>query len=163
MNEAIKRISDMKTDKYIATIKGIIKKWVSQGMKSFSDIENVEQAYLEERKQLQKPKSQQKPNSLKPSYGKKDIVPEWLKEQKLKDEEVQTNKELHQNSESIQVTTETIKEKIRFYEKKLNKYITEDITEDNWKVAKIYLDAKWDWTEIGILFKEIDEMKNAIQ
>ncbi|MEB8781920.1 replication protein, partial [Bacillus cereus] len=163
VNEAIKRISDMKTDKYIATIKGIIKKWVSQGMKSFSDIENVEQAYLEERKQLQKPKSQQKPNSLKPSYGKKDIVPEWLKEQKLKDEEVQTNKELHQNSESIQVTTETIKEKIRFYEKKLNKYITEDITEDNWKVAKIYLDAKWDWTEIGILFKEIDEMKNAIQ
>nr|ADU03113.1 hypothetical protein pBMB0558_00235 [Bacillus thuringiensis serovar chinensis CT-43] len=61
------------------------------------------------------------------------------------------------------MTTETIKEKIRFYEKKLNKYITEDITEDNWKVAKIYLDAKWDWTEIGILFKEIDEMKNAIQ
>ncbi|MGM1372683.1 replication protein [Bacillus thuringiensis] len=163
VNEAIKRISDMKTDKYIATIKGIIKKWVSQGMNSFSDIENVEKAYLEERKQLQKPKSQQKPNSLKPSYGKKDIVPEWLKEQKLKDEEVQTNKELHQNGESIQVTTETIKEKIRFYEKKLNKYITEDITEDNWKVAKIYLDAKWNWTEIGILFKEIDEMKNAIQ
>ncbi|MCT4570489.1 replication protein, partial [Bacillus thuringiensis] len=163
VNEAIKRISDMKTDKYIATIKGIIKKWVSQGMKSFSDIENVEKAYLEERKQLQKPKSQQKTKSIKPSYGKKDIVPEWLKEQKLKDEEVQTNKELHQNSESVQVTTETIKEKIRFYEKKLNKYITEEITEDNWKVAKIYLDAKWDWTEIGVLFKEIDEMKNAIQ
>ncbi|PGQ51079.1 replication protein, partial [Bacillus cereus] len=161
VNEAIKRISDMKTDKYIATIKGIIKKWVSQGMKSFSDIENVEKAYLEERKQLQKPKSQQKSNSPKLSYGKKDIVPEWLKEQKHK--EAQTDEELRQNSESIQVTTETIKEKIRFYEEKLNKYITEEITEDNWKVAKIYLDAKWDWTEIGVLFKEIDEMKNVIQ
>ncbi|MCU5288462.1 replication protein [Bacillus paranthracis] len=165
VNEAIKRISDMKTDKYIATIKGIIKKWVSQGMKSFSDIEDVEKAFLEERKQLQKPKSQQKQNTPKSQYGKKnnrtEIVPEWLKEEKLK--EAQTNENVQQSSENVQVTTEFIKEKIRSHEEKLNKYITEEITEENWKVAKIYLDANWDWTEIGILFKEIDQMKSVTQ
>ncbi|MCE0555297.1 hypothetical protein LQK80_37255 [Bacillus thuringiensis] len=84
MNEAIKRISDMKTDKYIATIKGIIKKWVSQGMKSFSDIENVEQAYLEERKQLQKPKSQQNQTLLNHHTERKILFLSGLKNKNLK-------------------------------------------------------------------------------
>ncbi|MDI6550020.1 DnaD domain protein, partial [Bacillus subtilis] len=45
VNESIKRVMDLNTNKYIATIKGIINRWEQQGMKNFEDIQTVEQVY----------------------------------------------------------------------------------------------------------------------
>lgn len=87
VNEAIKRLADIRTTNYIATIVGIIKNWKEQGMTSFEDIERVETEYTEKQKKKRRTVPQ-KQNTKK--AGRKEIVPSWLKEEIKNEQDLKT-------------------------------------------------------------------------
>lgn len=87
VNEAIKRLADIRTTNYIATIVVIIKNWKEQGMTSFEDIERVETEYTEKQKKKRRTVLQ-KQNTKK--AGRKEIVPSWLKEEIKNEQDLKT-------------------------------------------------------------------------
>lgn len=130
VNEAIKRLADKNTTKYIAFLKGVLKKWSDAGAKSLEDVKKIEEEYIQQLKQKQskgKPSGNQKKSQHSP---RTEMVPDWL------------NKKDDDKEESGGWTEENIKSAIEIglkYEKDMSK-MAKDMKISEEKMQE-YIDA----------------------
>ncbi|MGG1340152.1 DnaD domain protein [Bacillus toyonensis] len=134
VNESIKRVMDLNTNKYIATIKGIINRWEQQGMKNFEDIQTVEQVYAENKKiQKQQPKAK----TAAPKRNKREeLVPEWLKEEKAAEETAATIENPIMTQEHINQLKEFLLMEAQNLQKEIN---VSELTIENFNTLGVYI------------------------
>lgn len=150
VNESIKRLADLNTNKYIATIKGIITRWEKQGMKSFDDIERVESEYVDIKKKEQKPKKTvtSKPKNLKRS----EMVPEWVREQKAVEEiAASTEQKRTVGQKDIDLLKEFLLQKANHLQKEIN---VSELSLDNFNTLGIYTKMGFTLQEAAKILKE---------
>ncbi|EOO65511.1 DnaD domain protein [Bacillus mycoides] len=150
VNESIKRLADLNTNKYIATIKGIISRWEKQGMKSFEDIERVESAYVDNKKQQQ----QQKTTLAKKTNNPKrtEMVPEWVPEERAAQESAAS---VDQTREIGQKDIDQLKEFLLHEAKQLQKEINvSELTLENFNTLGVYTKMGFTLQEAAKILKE---------
>ncbi|HFK1435627.1 TPA: DnaD domain protein [Bacillus cereus] len=143
VNESIKRLADLNTNKYIATIKGIIKRWEKQGMQSFEDIERVESMYIDNKKQEQ----QQKKKATKKSNNPKrtEMVPKWVREDDAASESAASVSEKHEVTQSdIEQLKEFLLKEAKLLDKEIN---VSELTLNNFNTLGVY-------TQMGFTLNE---------
>ncbi|PEF60208.1 DNA replication protein DnaD [Bacillus cereus] len=156
VNESIKRLADLNTNKYIATIKGIIKRWEKQGMQSFEDIERVESMYIDNKKQEQ----QQKKKAAKKSNNPKrtEMVPEWVGEDDAAQESaasISEKREVSQND--IDQLKEYLLQEANQLQKEIN--VTE-LTLENYNTLGIYEKIGFTLQESAKIFRDYPLMNS---
>ncbi|TSI19920.1 DNA replication protein DnaD [Bacillus sp. HY001] len=150
VNESIKRLADLNTNKYIATIKGIISRWEKQGMESFDDIERVESVYVDNKKQQQK----EKQNAAKKSNKSKrtEMVPEWVHDEKAAQESAAS---VDQKREVGQKDIDQLKEFLLQEAKHLQKEINiSELTLENFNTLGVYTKMGFTLQETTKILKE---------
>ncbi|HDR4520632.1 TPA: DnaD domain protein [Bacillus cereus] len=150
VNESIKRLADLNTNKYIATIKGIINRWEQQGMQSFEDIERVESMYIDNKKQEQ----QQKKKTAKKSNNPKrtEMLPEWVGEDEAAQESAAS---VAEKSEVGQKDIDQLKEYLLQAAKQLQKEINiSELTLENFNTLGVYTKMGFTLQETTKILKE---------
>jgi len=150
VNESIKRLADLNTNKYIATIKGIIKRWEQQGMQSFEDIERVESMYIDNKKheQQQKKKAAKKSNNPK----RTEMLPDWVGEEKAAQESAAS---VSEKREVGQKDIDQLKEYLLQEAKQLQKEINiSELTLENFNTLGVYTKMGFTLQETTKILKE---------
>lgn len=150
VNESIKRLADLNTNKYIATIKGIISRWEKQGMKTFDDIKRVESEYtdIKKKQQHQSKKTAPKTKNLK----RFEMVPEWVHEQKAAEETAASIEQKGKvEQKDIDVLKEFLLQKANYLQKEIN---VSELTLDNFNTLGIYTKMGFTLQEAANILKE---------
>lgn len=150
VNESIKRLADLNTNKYIATIKGIISRWEKQGMKSFDDIERVETEYTDNKKKEQQEKKAAAPRAKNPK--RTEMVPGWLPDEKAKQESAAS---VDEKREVEQRDIDRLKEYLLQEAKHLQKEINiAELTLENFNTLGVYTKMGFTLQETTKILKE---------
>lgn len=156
VNESIKRLADLNTNKYIATIKGIISRWEKQGMKSFEDIERVETDYTDNKKKQQQEKKSAAPRTKNPK--RKEMVPGWVKEDKAAEESAAS---VEQKREVEQKDIDQLKEYLLQEATQLQKEINvAELTLENFNTLGIYQKIGFTLQESAKIFRDYPLMNS---
>lgn len=156
VNESIKRLADLNTNKYIATIKGIISRWEKQGMKSFDDIERVETEYADNKKKEQQEKKVAAPRTKNPK--RKEMVPGWVKEDKASEESAAS---VEQKREVEQKDIDQLKEYLLQEATQLQKEINvTELTLENFNTLGIYQKIGFTLQESAKIFRDYPLMNS---
>lgn len=156
VNESIKRLADLNTNKYIATIKGIISRWEKQGMQSFDDIERVETEYTDTKNKQQQEKKAAAPRTKNPK--RKEMVPGWVKEDKAAEESpanVEQKREVEQKD--IDQLKEYLLQEATQLQKEIN--VTE-LTLENFNTLGIYQKIGFTLQESAKIFRDYPLMNS---
>ncbi|HGH7177552.1 TPA: DNA replication protein DnaD [Bacillus wiedmannii] len=150
VNESIKRLADLNTNKYIATIKGIISRWEKQGMKSFDDIERVETEYTDSKKKEQQEKKAAAPRAKNPK--RTEMVPRWVKDEKAKQE---SSASVDEKREVEQKDIDQLKEYLLQAAEQLQKEINiSELTLENFNTLGVYTKMGFTLQETTKILKE---------
>ncbi|MCU5196456.1 DNA replication protein DnaD [Bacillus mobilis] len=156
VNESIKRLADLNTNKYIATIKGIISRWETQGMKSFDDIERVETEYTDNKKKEQQEKKAAAPRTK--DSKRKEMVPGWVKEEKAAEESAAS---VEQKREVEQKDIDQLKEYLLQEANQLQKDINvTELTLENFNTLGIYQKIGFTLQESAKIFRDYPLMNS---
>ncbi|CAM4362318.1 replication initiator protein A [Bacillus manliponensis] len=141
--EAIKRAIDGEPDKPIAYIKGTVAKWTAAKCETLEDIYTYEKDHREKKQREQQPKRK------KTSVRRKEMVPDWKKQQDEQGEQTPKKEKMDETR------LESFKQHVLAISQKNNRIINlDEITLDNYTEMGTY-------TNFGFEFDEITEIFNT--